>query len=838
MAISITTSSVSITDTQSTLTVSWTGATTGANVYIALYLRINGTTVYTKPAFLATASGSTTLNVSSVQSAIYDAATGYSLTGCVSVRAINYLDSPYTPYGDTTKTGGTLTIARRLSGDSNTTLNPYSLDAFDGTSTYNWKATWSRPHSAFRARIKIYVNATLIATYSGFSTSMSRTPSAAEITSMTSALGGVSPGNLYYVIETGFVANTTVYYTTGALTTSSVDLTKVFLVASTIAISNFNLTSATSAVPYTLTVNTSGSTHIVRLYVRVSGVDTLIKEHTGVTTSGNFSISSTERNLILNAMPTSTTATTWAWVETSKDGNTATSDSLAVATTVTLDAEFKPTLGTISWAESTGTTYVKTALGYTTGTAFFLQNKSKVTFTVPVTLSNTTTTLTSIRVQFAGTDQTTSASPVTTGFLQTSGTLSYTITATDSRGRTATSTAGSIVVRAYSNPTYSGISVFRTTTNVSTTVDLLGTYFRATYAAGATSVLALDGTTEKNWVRIRIDISPKDAGTWTNLLSTSGTALSIALTGSNYGTYSINNSYDVRFRIYDAFYDLDASGGALSDTDSFQQSLQILPFGKVSMMLGEEVMSVGKVWSQGTLDVGGEIYAIKSGGSSERLAMLSDLTTTALVTAGSTTTGALQYSGTTRTPGTLYGGTTAPSGSTRLNYDGYFYPTFLNLASSGDTATAATHYFVETGTDGFVRPKTLANVKNEIVTSAAVESAYILSEGLSSGQRWIKYSDGTLIKFGNFDLTIAIATSFGNIFLCAVQTVTYDTTVPFVGAEPVMLMGSTDGTNNDRTSNPLTSTSSLTSCKFQLWRATSTASQLWKIAWMAIGRWV
>jgi hypothetical protein len=66
--------------------------------------------------------------------------------------------------------------------------------------------------------------------------------------------------------------------------------------------------------------------------------------------------------------------------------------------------------------------------------------------------------------------------------------------------------------------------------------------------------------------------------------------------------------------------------------------------------------------------------------------------------------------------------TTTPTGTTRLNYGGYFYPTFINLAGSGDTTTAATHYFVETGTDGFVRPKTLANVRTEIVTGAAINA--------------------------------------------------------------------------------------------------------------------
>lgn len=43
------------------------------------------------------------------------------------------------------------------------------------------------------------------------------------------------------------------------------------------------------------------------------------------------------------------------------------------------------------------------------------------------------------------------------------------------------------------------------------------------------------------------------------------------------------------------------------------------------------------------------------------------------VTAGSATSSFLEYNGTTRTPGQMYGGTTSPTGTTRLNYDGYLY---------------------------------------------------------------------------------------------------------------------------------------------------------------------
>lgn len=107
------------------------------------------------------------------------------------------------------------------------------------------------------------------------------------------------------------------------------------------------------------------------------------------------------------------------------------------------------------------------------------------------------------------------------------------------------------------------------------------------------------------------------------------------------------------------------------------------------------------------------------------------------LTSGSTTVdGYIRYAGTTATAGQFDGGTTTPTGTTRLNYGGYFYPTYINLVGSADTATAATHYFVETGTDGFVRPKTLANVKTEIVTTAAVNAAAATTVGTVTSGTW------------------------------------------------------------------------------------------------------
>lgn len=69
--------------------------------------------------------------------------------------------------------------------------------------------------------------------------------------------------------------------------------------------------------------------------------------------------------------------------------------------------------------------------------------------------------------------------------------------------------------------------------------------------------------------------------------------------------------------------------------------------------------------------------------------------------------------------------------------------TVASLVSNGtistataDTATAASHYYVETASDGIIRPKTLANARTEIVTTAAVNSAAATTVGTITSGVW------------------------------------------------------------------------------------------------------
>jgi hypothetical protein len=88
------------------------------------------------------------------------------------------------------------------------------------------------------------------------------------------------------------------------------------------------------------------------------------------------------------------------------------------------------------------------------------------------------------------------------------------------------------------------------------------------------------------------------------------------------------------------------------------------------------------------------------------------------------------------TAGTFDQSATTPTSVTRLNYSGVFWPTAINLTGTADTTVAATNYFVETATDGVIRPKLLADVKTELVTTAAVNSALATSVGTVLTGNW------------------------------------------------------------------------------------------------------
>lgn len=68
-----------------------------------------------------------------------------------------------------------------------------------------------------------------------------------------------------------------------------------------------------------------------------------------------------------------------------------------------------------------------------------------------------------------------------------------------------------------------------------------------------------------------------------------------------------------------------------------------------------------------------------------------------------------------------------------------------SFVATAPTSTAASHYYVETADDGFIRPKSLSEVKAEIVTSAALGSGTANTSAFLRGDRtWSNNINGTL----------------------------------------------------------------------------------------------
>lgn len=832
MPILITNANANINDSTLSYTLTFSGKT-GAKV--TGQILVNGTVIAS-----ATTTGSSSVVVTITASNLYANAQGSLLSGAATFR-VNDLSSDDILLGSSSKTGGNITINARnssLSVSSPAGASPINLDLADPV---NVIASWSRPHTAFRGRIKGYVwNGTsyvLVFNRYGYGTSANfDIVSLGYISAFDSAMNGASPRNFRLELLTQFDDGTADNIDIGgvnATVTVTNGVIKTYVTLSTIAISNFELLPIDQTVPFTL--NTHGSyAHTVRLKLKKSdGTTVLIQTQSasaGVT-NGNFSIGTTERNLILNALPTVTYATVFVEVDTDTYGTT---DSQSTATTMTLHADFKPSIGIVSHAESSGTQYVKTALGYGTDTPFYLKAKSKVTFTVPVT-NTTGATTSNIRVQFAGTDKTHATSPVTTESLVSFGTLNATITVTDSRGRTVQSIVTSIVVRDYAYPKVDKFEVFRASSS-SGDYDPLGTFLRCIVKGTATSVLALNGSTQKNWIKYKIDTRIRNTGSYSNNAAITPGGLSFGeLTTTGSSGFSVANAYDVRVRVFDAFYDLDNDASTLEDTDDYAENIQVLPLGEVSLLIGKNYISVGKVWQQGTIDAIGDIF---SNGS--KTATQIDLNNLTKLKANSDNRSV-------NTQPNDYNAVLEAKGLKTNSVIGIVgegtYSGVLGLRQWADSSGGNAHelaftnngniYHRSGATTSWSAWARLLDTTDDARFDKAIEES-----GSSSGQYWIKFTDGTLIKWGSYIITTAIATTFGNIFVSPtpVQTFTFNTSVPFIDV-PSLAGNSIDNTGNTRTSWFLPSLVTATGFSFQLGRATSQASQQWRVGWQAIGRW-
>ena len=172
----------------------------------------------------------------------------------------------------------------------------------------------------------------------------------------------------------------------------------------------------------------------------------------------------------------------------------------------------------------------------------YVQSQSCIKFTIP-TSGNQGSTITSVSTKFN--DQTYSGSTFTTQAIQNSGTLTYTITVTDSRGRTATKN-GSVNVVAYNPPSLTNVSAKRA--NSSYAVDeSSGTYALLHFKVGFTSL------SNKNVTSFYIQYRASGATSWTKINSWANNyTLNQDYKADNLFT-STTTTYEIAFGVKDKF---------------------------------------------------------------------------------------------------------------------------------------------------------------------------------------------------------------------------------------------------------------------------------------------
>lgn len=251
------------------------------------------------------------------------------------------------------------------------------------------------------------------------------------------------------------------------------------------------------------------------------------KTTTGVGTSTSYAIPTSW----LNAIPNATSGTAKVTV-TTYSGSTKIGSAVSKNFTLTVPSTVVPTISGVTMAEAVS--------GIAAKFGAYVQNKSKIA--VKITAAGTySSTIKAYKTTIQGANF--AAASFTSGILTKSGTSTATITVTDSRGRTA-STTRSITVIAYAAPKITAFQGFRCLADG--TENYEGTYLNAKLNFSISSVGS------KNDKTYTIEYRPKNTETWTALTSGSVYAISTNVVSAS-GIMGIDSSFDVRLKVQDYF---------------------------------------------------------------------------------------------------------------------------------------------------------------------------------------------------------------------------------------------------------------------------------------------
>lgn len=326
-------------------------------------------------------------------------------------------------------------------------------------------------------------------------------------------------------------------------------------------ISNFTIG---NAITIPITKYSTSFSDTLNIYVG----DTWIKRVEGLTNNQSVSFTTAELNNIYAAL-SNVTSGVFRFVNSTYSGSNIIGTSTKTATG-TINTNIKPSISSIALAEAVS--------GLATKFGAYIQNKSKITGTITASAGNGSS-IDKYSISINGSTYT--SSTFTTDVLISSGTNTCSVTVTDKRGRTATSST-TFSVTAYENPKTTSLSVVRC--NADGTLNDNGNYVKVNGAASITSL------SNKNDKIFKLEYKLKTATTWTTN-QTYTSAYTYTITNKIISNISSDNEYDFRITATDYFstskkeYSL-SSGFTIQDIN---KSGKGIAFGKVSSKNAMEI---------------------------------------------------------------------------------------------------------------------------------------------------------------------------------------------------------------------------------------------------------
>lgn len=435
-----------------------------------------------------------------------------------------------------------------------------------------------------------------------FSAKISIPPNNTYVTVYTKTVTGI-PHNVdgYQKIVLGWVGGipgTT--YTTTSIPDTIVDLDYINRVSD---ITSFSFTNGyiDQGIDITISPKVSGTYHAIHLYFKDAtsgvGID-LTQSGRKVGGTYHFDFTAGQLAVLYAAMPTITSSQFMVFVRTYINATVgdegATGGWQSKSTTGNIPASVKPTISNFAVSVNSGGL-----------DGFFVQGKSTAKLTCTATMGNGATVSS---YSFSGPNLSVSSTSnsATTTTLLSSGALTYKVTVTDSRGRTA-STEKQITVYPYAKPSFKSAMVNRA--NSVGVLDSAGTYAKYTIEGVYSSVGG------KNTRTITAAYS-SDGGITYSSATTIQAATDLNNVASGVygsGALSTTKSYMIKFIIKDGYGETDTSILILS---TVLRAINIRPdnggiaFGKISEGDGIETF-----WNM-AFRGGGEKGLIFEGGSS------------------------------------------------------------------------------------------------------------------------------------------------------------------------------------------------------------------------------